>query len=139
MTIWSDRVSPEAEIGDDVTIGQGAWIDAGVVIGNRCKIQNNAILYRGVELEDGVFIGPGAIITNDRYPQAVDAHGELIQNGDWALLRTFVQRGASIGAGAVIVAGVVIGAGAEVGAGAVVTRDVAPGDRVAGNPARSIR
>lgn len=40
-----------------------------------------------------------------------------------------------IGAGALLLPGVTVGAGAIVGAGAVVTRDVAPGTVVAGNPA----
>jgi UDP-2-acetamido-3-amino-2,3-dideoxy-glucuronate N-acetyltransferase len=50
-----------------------------------------------------------------------------------------VGRGASLGSGAVIMGGVRIGAGALVGGGAVVTRDVAPGETVAGVPARAIR
>ncbi len=44
-----------------------------------------------------------------------------------------------IGARATIMKGVNIGAGAVVGAGSVVTRDVAPGTIVAGNPAVLIR
>lgn len=44
--------------------------------------------------------------------------------------------GARIGIGAIILKGVEIGAGAEVAAGAVVTRDVPPGARAVGNPAR---
>ena len=43
-----------------------------------------------------------------------------------------------IGGGAVILPGVAIGQGAIVGAGAVVTRNIAPGARVVGNPARSV-
>jgi maltose O-acetyltransferase len=43
-----------------------------------------------------------------------------------------------IGGGAIVLPGVTVGAGAIVGAGAVVTRDVAPGARVVGNPARQI-
>ena len=43
-----------------------------------------------------------------------------------------------IGGSAIILAGVEIGDGAVVGAGSVVTRDVAPGAVVVGNPARSI-
>ncbi|QYF96081.1 hypothetical protein KY495_15080 [Massilia sp. PAMC28688] len=43
-----------------------------------------------------------------------------------------------IGAGALILPGVTIGDHAIIGAGAVVTRDVADGVTVAGNPARAI-
>lgn len=43
-----------------------------------------------------------------------------------------------IGGGAIVLPGVIVGDGAIIGAGAVVTRDVAPGDTVAGNPARPL-
>ena len=49
-----------------------------------------------------------------------------------------VEDEASIGSGATILGGVRIGAGALVGAGAVVTKDVAPGATVVGNPARQL-
>ena len=51
-------------------------------------------------------------------------------------LTELLERGASIGSGAIVLGGVAIGAGALVGAGAVVTKDVAPGETVAGVPAR---
>ena len=50
-----------------------------------------------------------------------------------------VGAGASLGSGAVVLGGVTIGERALVGAGAVVTRDVAPGETVAGSPARPMR
>ncbi|MCX6651396.1 MAG: DapH/DapD/GlmU-related protein [Methanomassiliicoccales archaeon] len=56
--------------------------------------------------------------------------------GDWSITPTVVRKGASIGAGAIIVCGVTIGEGSTIGAGAVVTKDVAPGTTVVGNPAR---
>ena len=46
-----------------------------------------------------------------------------------------IEDDAWIGIGAIVLKGVTIGAGARVEPGAVVTRDVAPGARVAGNPA----
>ena len=55
---------------------------------------------------------------------------------DWRMEETVVRRRASIGSGAVILCGIEIGAGALIGAGAVVTRNVAAGAVVTGNPAR---
>jgi UDP-2-acetamido-3-amino-2,3-dideoxy-glucuronate N-acetyltransferase len=77
------------------------------------------------------------MFVNDKYPRATTPEGRLQTEEDWTLLRTVVERTAAIGSGAVVLGGVRIGAGALVGAGAVVTRDVAPGDVVAGSPARS--
>ncbi len=44
-----------------------------------------------------------------------------------------------VGCNVVILGGVKVGEGAVIGAGSVVLRDVAPGDVVAGNPARSVK
>ena len=62
--------------------------------------------------------------------------GDLKSDGEWNLQPTTVERRAAIGSGAVVLGGLRIGAGALVGAGAVVTRDVAAGSIVSGNPAR---
>jgi UDP-perosamine 4-acetyltransferase len=50
-----------------------------------------------------------------------------------------VGEGAHVGSGARVIQGVSIGTGAVVGAGATVLRDVPPGARVAGVPARPLR
>jgi len=44
-----------------------------------------------------------------------------------------------IGGGAILLPGITIGDDAIIGAGSVVTRDVAPGTTVAGNPARPVQ
>jgi UDP-2-acetamido-3-amino-2,3-dideoxy-glucuronate N-acetyltransferase len=91
-----------------------------------------------VTVGNGVFIGPGAILTNDRYPRAITATGELARGDDWTLSPIELRDGCSIGAGAVVVAGTKVGRFATVGAGAIVTRDVPDFALVAGNPARRL-
>jgi acetyltransferase-like isoleucine patch superfamily enzyme len=129
-------------IGDECKIATFVEIQRGVVLGRRVKVEAFAFIPSGVTIEDGVFIGPHVCFTNDRYPSAVDAEGELLGaagSGDWDVVTTVVEAGASIGANATIICGVRIGARALVGAGAVVTRDVPPGALVVGNPARVVR
>jgi acetyltransferase-like isoleucine patch superfamily enzyme len=123
-------------VGDETRIGPFVEIQRGVVIGARCKIQSHSFICSGVEIEDEVFVGHGALFVNDKAPRATTSDGGLKGEGDWELLRTTVERGAALGSGAVVLGGVRIGAGALIGAGAVVTRDVGAGETVAGVPAR---
>jgi len=124
------------QIGDETRVGPFVEIQRGATIGRRCKIQSHSFVCEGVEIGDEVFVGHGVVFINDRRPRATTDEGELQSEADWELERTFVEDGASIGSGAVILGAVRIGRGALVGAGAVVTRDVAPGETVAGSPAR---
>ena len=126
-------------IGDGTQIGPFVEIQRGAVVGARCKISSHSFVCSGVEIGDEVFIGHGVLFVNDNRPSATATAGELQTEADWTMLRTVVERGASIGSGAVILGGLTIGAGALVGAGAVVTRDVPPGTIVAGSPARRLR
>ena len=123
-------------IGAHTRIGPFVEIQRGVAVGKRCKISSHTFVCEGVTIEDEVFVGHGVMFVNDKRPAATNAAGELQTADDWELLRTVVERGASIGSGAVVLGGIRIGAGALVGAGAVVTRDVASGSVVAGVPAR---
>jgi UDP-2-acetamido-3-amino-2,3-dideoxy-glucuronate N-acetyltransferase len=123
-------------IGASTRIGPFVEIQRGVVVGERCKISSHSFLCEGVVLDDEVFVGHGVVFVNDRTPRATADDGRLQTDADWELLPTYVGRRASLGSGAVVLGGVRIGSGALVGAGAVVTRDVAPGEVVAGVPAR---
>ncbi len=135
--IWHEaQVRERATIGAECNVGKGVYIDFDVVVGDRCKLQNGALLYHGVTLESGVFVGPGVIFTNDRVPRAINPDGSLKGNEDWTVGLTRVREGASIGAGAVVISGVTIGRFAMVGAGSVVTHDVDDHQLVFGNPAR---
>ncbi|HEY7944993.1 MAG TPA: acyltransferase [Casimicrobiaceae bacterium] len=126
-------------IGDETRVGTFVEIQRGAVIGRRCKIQSHSFICDGVEIGDGVFVGHGVVFVNDKIPRATTSTGELQSEEDWSLLRTVVESGSSIGSGAVILGGIRVGSGALVGAGAVVTRDVLPGEVVAGSPARRLR
>lgn len=126
-------------IGAATHIGPFVEVQRGARIGSRCKISSHSFICTGVTIEDRVFIGHGVMFANDRRPRACGADGRLLGAGEWDCEATLVRAGASIGSGAVLLPGVVIGENALVGAGSVVTRDVAAGATVAGNPARLIK
>jgi UDP-2-acetamido-3-amino-2,3-dideoxy-glucuronate N-acetyltransferase len=134
--IWHHaQVRSGAVIGRDCILGHSVYVDSGAVVGNNVKLQNRVSVYRGVTLEDGVFVGPHATFTNDKYPRAITPDGSQVSEEDWRPVETLVKTGASVGAGAVVLPGVTIGCWAMVGAGAVVTQDVPDYGIVRGNPA----
>jgi UDP-2-acetamido-3-amino-2,3-dideoxy-glucuronate N-acetyltransferase len=138
-SIWHYcQVREGAQLGEQCILGKNVYVDFDVRIGSRVKIQNNCSVYHGATLEDGVFLGPHAVITNDRYPRAITPDGDLKGEDDWEVGPVLIRRGASVGASAVILPGVTIGAFAMVGAGAVVTHDVPDHGLAVGCPARLV-
>lgn len=136
-SIWHQcQVREGALIGEQCILGKNVYVDFDVRIGNRVKIQNNCSVYHGVTLEDGVFLGPHVVLTNDLYPRAINPDGTLKGNDDWEVGPILIRTGASIGARTVILPGVTIGRFALVGAGSVVTRDVPDYGLVYGTPSR---
>lgn len=138
-TVASDAtVGPGARIGTGTQVDPGAYVEGGVVIGKRVRIHRGALIYRGVTIDDDVLVGPGAILTNERYPRAVliAEDAPAADDGDAGLIH--LEAGSSIGAAAVVVAGCDVGPYATVAAGAVVTRSVTGHSLVAGSPARRI-
>jgi acetyltransferase-like isoleucine patch superfamily enzyme len=118
------------EIGDDSFVGPFVEITRGVQVGKSCIIESHSFLCTGVVLENNVFVGHGAMFTNDLFPRT-DRHV--------VYPTTLVKRFASIGTNATVLGGVTIGEHAVVGAGAVVTRDVPPLSIVVGSPAKVTR
>lgn len=126
--IWQAHVMRLARIGSECVIGDGVHIGPEVTVERGCKIQNGAQLFKGVTLEQDVFVGPHVVFTNVLTPRAfIDRKTEFRP--------TVVKRGASIGANATILCGITIGEYAMIGAGSVVTKNVAPYNLVYGNPA----
>lgn len=129
--IWNlAQVREGSVIGEACIVGKNVYIDANVKIGRRVKIQNNVNIYDGVEIEDDVFLGPSMTFSNDLYPRSF--------NGHWEITRTYVKKGASLGANVTVVCGSTIGEYAMAGSGSVITKDVPAHALVAGNPARQI-
>src|SRR5215471_10546887 len=126
-------------IGDHSRIGTFVEIQKNANVGRNVKVSSHTFICEGVTIEDDVFIGHNVSFINDKYPRAVNDEGGPQSEEDWAVVRTRVKRGASIGTSATILCGVTIGEGAIVGAGSVVTHDVPDNATVAGNPARMIR
>jgi UDP-2-acetamido-3-amino-2,3-dideoxy-glucuronate N-acetyltransferase len=137
--VWANvQIRERAKIGQNCIIGRNCYIEFDVTVGNNVKIQNNSSLYVGLTVEDGVFIGPHVIFTNDKLPRAINPDGSLKSAADWHVGTTLVRYGAAIGAGAIIVTGVTIGRWAMIGSGSVVTKDVPDYALVVGNPGRVI-
>jgi UDP-2-acetamido-3-amino-2,3-dideoxy-glucuronate N-acetyltransferase len=121
------QVLQGAKIGNFTTIGHNVFIGENVVIGNNCRIQGNVYIPEGVEIGDYVFIGPGVIFTNVKYPQIM---------GESEYEKIKVCDRVRIGAGAIILPGITLYAECFIAAGSVVTKDVLYQQLVAGNPAK---
>lgn len=128
--IWHfSHIMSNCTIGENCNLGQNVVVSPDVKLGNNVKVQNNVSIYTGVICEEDVFLGPSMVFTNVINPRsAVNRKSEY--------KKTYVRRGASIGANATIICGIEIGAFAFIAAGAVVTKDVLPYALVVGNPAR---
>lgn len=121
VNIYDSEIGRGTRIAEFVEIG-------GAKIGKKCSIQAFVFICPGIEIGDGVFLGPGVIFTNDKHPKA-NKRGFIPE-------KTVVGNNVVIGAGAVILPGIVIGEGAVIGAGSVVTKNVEAGAVVFGNPAK---
>ena len=134
--IWGYcTIAPTAKLGKGVIIGAFTNICGDVKIGDNTRIQGFCFMPQGLEIGERVFVGPNVTFANVKYPMVRYGHYSF----ERVYERTYVERGASIGAGCVICPGVRVGAFSLVAAGSVVTQDVMPGWLVKGNPARHIR
>jgi acetyltransferase-like isoleucine patch superfamily enzyme len=121
-------IREHTHIGSFVTIGTGVIIDGHVSMGSYIKLESNVYIPTHTTLGSYIFIGPSAVLTNDRYP--------LRRRAEYEPAGPMLDDGVTVGANATILPGVHLGEGAMVAAGSVVTRDVPPWYLAVGSPAR---
>ena len=130
--IWHfSHIISGTTIGEECNIGQNVVIGPNAIVGNKCKIQNNVSIYEGVTLDDNVFCGPSMVFTNVYNPRC-----EFPRKNQYR--KTFVKKGATLGANCTIVGGITIGKYAFIGAGAVINQDVPDFALMVGVPAKQI-
>lgn len=128
VKVWQfATICANTEVGDDCVIGSSVWIGSGVKIGSGTRINDKSHISHGTVIGKNVFIAPGVITTDDKWP--------VCGNKNYKAEPPTICDGASIGAGVILLPGVRIGEGALIGAGAVVTRDVTAHTIAKGVPA----
>jgi len=125
--VWQfSIILDRAKIGKNCNINAHVFIENDVIIGDNVTIKSGVQIWDGIVLENNVFVGPNVTFTNDLVPRSSSFD------------KTYVKKGASIGANATIIAGNEIGEFSLIGAGAVVTKNVGKNEVWVGNPAKKI-
>lgn len=120
------EVEPDlrCDYGCNIRLGTGTFINFGCVL----------LDCAAIEVGERCLLGPGVHLYTATHPNDSDLRARGLEFARPIRVGDHVW----IGGGAIILPGVTIGDAAVVGAGSVVTRDVAAGAVVAGNPARPI-
>lgn len=124
-------------VGKDAVIRPPFFCDYGynISLGDGVFLNFNCIILDVVEVTigDRTQIGPAVQIYAADHPRDPETRRAGLEFGRPVRIGSDVW----IGGGAILLPGVTVGDGAVIGAGSVVTRDVAAGVTVAGNPARA--
>lgn len=120
---YATLIDPSAVVDEDVSIGEGSIICAGVIctvnvsIGNHSIINLNSTIGHEVKIDNFVTIAPNVSVSGNIYLK------NLVEVGTGATLREKLE----------------VGVGTVVGMGSVLTKSVDEKKVVVGNPARVIK
>lgn len=123
---WPCHIGKGASIGADCSIGALAHVGQHCVLGDGCRVQGSAYIADDCLLGNRVFVGPAAVLLNDKFPPSGDRE-------KWLPVK--VEDGAVIGGNATLVPGCSMGANSVLAAGAVLTKHLPANEVWAGNPA----
>jgi len=122
-------VREKVRIGKESVIGTGVVIDGSCNIGERVSIQTGGYVCTNCRIEDSVFLGPHAVLTNDKY----------LTQKKTKLAGPTIRQGASVGANSLLMPSIEIGEGSVIGAHSLVMTDVPARFVYAGVPAKRIK
>ena len=134
-----ESVILDSTLGSDIHVGPFAHLRNSTLLADDVHIGNfvevkNSRLGHGVKAGHLTYLGDAEIGENTNV-----GAGTITCNYDGVRKnKTTIGRDAFIGSNTSLVAPVTVGDGALTGASSVVTKDVPPGERVAGNPARPL-
>ncbi len=118
------RAPFHCDYGYNIRVGDGVFMNFGCVVLDVVE----------VTIGEMTQIGPNVQILTADHPRDPAQRRQGLESGRPILIGANVW----IGGGAILLPGVTVGDDAVIGAGAVVTRDVAAGATVVGNPARPV-
>lgn len=117
-------VREKTDAGMGFQIGTLSDVQGHCTIGDYVRTHSNVHIGQASVIENGVWIFPYVVLTNDPTPPSNTLLGAHV--GRWAVVATM----------SVLLPGVKVGEGALVGAGSIVSRDVEAHRIVVGNPAK---
>ncbi len=132
-------VVEDSRIGERTSVGPFSHIRGGADVGDECEIHNyaeikNSRLGRNVKMHHFSYLGDADVGENTNI-----GAGTITCNYDGVQKnRTTIGRDVFVGSDSMLIAPVTLGDGAMTAAGSVVTKDVPPGGRVAGVPAKPL-
>jgi len=135
---WELLVERLAAVGEGAVVRPPFFCDYGsnIHLGRGAFLNFNCVILDVVEvvIGEGTQIGPAVQIYAADHPRDATARRAGLEFGR----PVRIGRDVWIGGGAILLPGISVGDGAIIGAGSVVTRDVAAGATVVGNPARAV-
>jgi bifunctional UDP-N-acetylglucosamine pyrophosphorylase/glucosamine-1-phosphate N-acetyltransferase len=136
----TESVIVESSIGDFATVGPFAHVRGGAQIGTGVKV-GNFVEIKSSQLAAGVKAGHLSYLGDATIGERTNVGaGTITCNYDGNVKhRTYIGADAFIGSNSSLVAPLSIGDRALTGAGTVVVRDVAPHERVVGNPGHTLK